>query len=105
MTIFFLDKLQESRKETPIEFCQEGGREEESVRLSPGLAKEWMLAKAEGVIIGVIRDSGVGHTHLTGEQRGPFSVRLGSFAGVVANRPVSFMEETFIVATGAHGLT
>jgi len=57
------------------------------------------------VIIGVIRDSGVGRTHLTGEQRGLFSVRLGSFAGVVANRPVPFMKKTFIVAPGAHSLT
>ena len=39
MTIFLLNKLQESRKETPIEVRQEGGREEKSVRLSPGLAQ------------------------------------------------------------------
>ena len=64
-----------------------------------------MLAKTKSVIIGVIRDNGVGHTHLTGEQRGPFSVRLGALAGVVANRPVPFMKEAFIVAPGAHRLT
>ena len=92
-------------KETPIEVCQEGGREEESIRLGPGLAQEWMLTKAEGVIVGVIRSIGIGHTQLTGEQRRPFSVRLRSFAGVVADRPVPFMEEAFIVAPGAHRLT
>ena len=63
------------------------------------------MAKTEGVIIGVIRDSCVRHTQLTGEQRCPFSVRVGSFAGIVANRPVPFMEEAFIVAPGAHRLT
>ena len=62
------------------------------------------MAKTEGVIIGVIRDSGVRHTQLTGEQRRPFRGRLGSFAGIVTNRPVPFMEEAFIVAPGAHGL-
>ena len=63
------------------------------------------MAKTEGVIIvGVIRDSGVRHTQLTGEQRRPFRGRLGSFAGIVANCPVPFMEEAFIVAPGAHGL-
>ena len=80
MTIFFLDKLQESRKETPVKVGQEGGREEKSIRLGPGLAQEWMLTKAEGVIVGVIRSIGIGHTQLTGEQRGPFRVRLGSLA-------------------------
>ena len=64
-----------------------------------------MLAKTEGVMIGVFRDSGVRHTQLTGEQRRPFGVRLGSlFAGIVANRPVPFMKEAFRVAPGAHGL-
>jgi len=62
MTICFLNKLQESRKKTPVKFGQEGGREEESVRLGPGLAQEWMLTKAEGVIVGVIRSIGIGHT-------------------------------------------
>ena len=65
-----------------------------------------MLAKTEGVIIGVIRDSGVRHTQLTGEQRRPFGVRLGSlFAGIVANRPVPLMEKAFVLAPGAHRLT
>ena len=64
------------------------------------------MAKTEGVIIvGVIRDSGVRHTQLTGEQRRPFRGRLGSFAGIVTNRPVPFMEEAFIVAPGVHRLT
>ena len=62
------------------------------------------MAKTEGVIIGVIRDSGVRNTQLTSEQRRPFSVRLGSLAGIVANRPVPFMKEAFRVAPGAHGL-
>ena len=62
------------------------------------------MAKTKGVIIGVIRYSGVGNTQLTSEQRRPFSVRLGSLAGIVANRPVPFMEEAFIVAPGADGL-
>ena len=62
------------------------------------------MAKTEGVIIGVIRGGGVRNTQLTSEQRRPFSVRLGSLAGIVANRPVPFMEEAFIVAPGADGL-
>jgi len=39
MAVFFLNKPQESRKETPIEVRQKGGREEESVRLSPSLTQ------------------------------------------------------------------
>ena len=62
------------------------------------------MAKREGVIIGGIRYSGVRNTQLTSEQRRPFTGRLGSLAGIVANRPVPFMEEAFIVAPGAHGL-
>ena len=62
------------------------------------------MAKTEGVIIGVIRDSGVRNTQWASEQRRPLSGRLGSLAGIVANRPVPFMEEAFIVAPGAHGL-
>ena len=63
------------------------------------------MAKTEGVIIGVNRYIGVRNTQLTSEQRRrPFSVRLGSLPGVVANRPVPFMEEAFIVAPGAHRL-
>jgi len=62
------------------------------------------LTKTKGLIVGVIRYSGARSTQLTGKQRNPFSVRLGSLAGIVANRPVPFMEEAFIVAPGAHGL-
>ena len=50
------------------------------------------MAKREGVIIGGIRYSGVRNTQLTSEQRRQVSGRLGSLAGVVANRPVPFME-------------
>ena len=62
------------------------------------------MTKTEGVITDVIRDSGVRNTQLTSEQRRPFSVRFGSLAGIVANSPVPFMEEAFIVAPGAPGL-
>ena len=62
------------------------------------------MAKAEGVIIRIIRYTGIRNTQLTSEQRRPFSGRLGSLAGIAANRPVPFMEEAFIVAPGAHGL-
>jgi len=50
------------------------------------------LAKTEGVIIGVNRYIGVRNTQLTSEQRRLFGVRLGSLAGIMANRPVPFME-------------
>jgi len=63
-----------------------------------------MLAKSKGVIVGVIRYSGVRNTQLTRKQRCPFSVRLDSLASVGGHRPVYFMEEAFIVAPGAHGL-
>jgi len=48
--------------------------------------------KTEGVIIGIIRYSGVRNTQLTSEQSRPFSVRRGSLGGILTNRSVPFME-------------
>ena len=62
------------------------------------------MAKTEGVIIGVICDSSVRNTQLTSEESRPVSGRIGFLAGIVANRPVPFMEEAFTVAPGAHAL-
>ena len=82
----------------------EGGPLAEERQTQPELDTGGDVSKAEGVIIGVIRYSGIRNTQLKSVQRHPFGVRLGSLVGIMANRPVPFMEEAFIVAPGAHGL-
>jgi len=55
-----------------------------------------MLAGAKSVVVGVVCTSRVGGAKFAGEEGLAFEI--GSLAGVVADRPVPFMETTFIVA-------
>jgi len=68
------------------------------------LTQESMLAGAKSVVVGVVCTGRVGGAKFAGEERLAFEVGLSSLAGVVADRPVPFMEKTFIVAPLTKGL-
>ena len=57
-----------------------------------------MLARAKSVVIGVVCCGHVGGAKLAGEEGRAFEICLSSLAGVVADRPMPFMKEAFIVA-------
>jgi len=63
-----------------------------------------VLARAKSVIVGVIGDDHVGCAQFAGEERLAFGIGLSTLAGIVSERPMSFMEKAFIVTTLTKGL-
>ena len=62
------------------------------------MTQERKLAGAKCVVVGVVCCGHVGGAKFAGEERLAFEICLSSPAGVVAYRPVPFMEKAFIVA-------
>ena len=56
------------------------------------------MARAKSMIIGVVCCGHIGGAKLAGEEELAFEVCLSVLAGVVADRPMPFMKNAFIVA-------
>ena len=63
-----------------------------------------MLAVAKGMVVGVVCTGRVGGAKFAGEEGLAFEVGLSALAGIVADRPVPFMEKAFIVTPLTEGL-
>ena len=97
VTIDFSHKTEESREEAAVKIGEERYCEQETVRLGSGLAQERVLAGSKDMVVGVICCSHVGSAQFAGEKGRAFEVGPSALAGVVTDRPVSFMEKAFVV--------
>ena len=104
VSINVLHKTEENREEAAVKIGEEGYCEQETVRLSSGLAQERVLAGSKDMVVGVVCCSHVRCTQFASEKGRAFEVGLGALAGIVADRPVPFMEKAFIVTPLTEGL-
>ena len=97
VSIDFLHKTEENREEAAVEIGEERYCEQESVRLGSGLTHERVLTGAKGMVVGVVCCSHVRCAQFASEKGRAFEVGPSALAGVVADRPVLFMEKAFVV--------